>query len=647
MPTHRVHNGNGGAQGQTDDLSTSSPWNIPGQANHNHGDDDNDLRRRWTAEISTRRQSASEAPNSFDNFARSWQRAAYFPEVAPRRSSVVYITDDEENGRHLDISRVPTGERRPLLHPRLGAGEHVPESPFDEGDHLVDYGTRDGALKRQPSLDLRLDTSSRTTPLLGRSHETSYGGTIPSRVSESTRLHAAQLHREHHFVDADTTEDEREPLVVTSIQREDGTKETIVVGQSTVPQTIFNSVNVLIGIGLLSLPLGLRYAGWLIGIPLLIFSAAATAYTAKILAKCMDVDSTLVTYADLAYISFGPHARVVTSLLFCLELIGACVALVVLFADSIDALVPGLGVFRWKLICGAILIPMNFVPLRFLSVSSILGIFACTSIVLIIFVDGIIKPDFPGSLRDPAQTFLLPENWNAVPLSFGLIMSPWGGHSVFPNIYRDMRHPHKYGESLWVTYIFTFFLDLAMAVAGWLMFGSNVLDEITSNILLTSGYPNWLSVCIVALVAIIPLTKIPLSCRPIVSTIESLCGLDDARVAAITIPSHPSQPHNSQTRMIKTIRTTLQFSTRILTVGLIVFIAVVFPYFDRIMALIGSSLCITICIILPIAFYLKIFGTQITLRERVVDWVLLAVCSGMAVVGTAWAFIPKEEIGLR
>lgn len=65
------------------------------------------------------------------------------------------------------------------------------------------------------------------------------------------------------------------------------------------------------------------------------------------------------------------------------------------------------------------------------------------------------------------------------------------------------------------------------------------------------------------------------------------------------------------------------------------------------MALIGASLCITICIILPVAFYLKIFGRSILFWERVVDWVLLGVGSVMAVVGTAWAFIPKENLGLR
>ncbi|KAG5290489.1 vacuolar amino acid transporter 1 [Histoplasma capsulatum G186AR] len=625
---------------QPSPSASSTPRNIL-----QHEANDNDLRRRWAAEISTRNYPVTGAPNSLDNFARSWQRAAYFPEVAPRRSSfVLALPGDEEHGPDA-----PVDDTTALLRQRSAPVERISEIPFGEAGYWPNYGTRQETTYGRPLTDGEFDESTRTTPLLGRSYEESYLTTVSSRISESARLNAAQLHREHQLLEAGAVvaaepDDEREPFVVKRIQHEDGSKETIIVGQSTVPQTIFNSVNVLIGIGLLSLPLGLMYAGWFIGISLLIFSAVSTTYTAKILAKCMDVDPTLVTYADLAYISFGPHARIVTSLLFCLELMGACVALVVLFADSIDALFPGLGALRWKLICGAILIPMNFVPLRLLSLSSILGILCCTSIVLIIFIDGIIKTESPGSLRDPARTSLLPDNWNAVPLSFGLIMSPWGGHSVFPNIYKDMRHPHKYGESLWITYIFTFLLDLAMAVAGWLMFGPDVRDEITSNILLTAGYPNWLSVCIVAFIAIIPLTKVPLSCRPLVSTVESLCGLH----APPPNPNRKNKPRNTSKQAPSTLlRKTVQFTARIVTICIITFIAIVFPYFDRIMALIGASLCITICIILPVAFYLKIFGRSILFWERVVDWVLLGVGSVMAVVGTAWAFIPKENLGLR
>jgi len=94
----------------------------------------------------------------------------------------------------------------------------------------------------------------------------------------------------------------------------------------------------------------------------------------------MDLDPSLITFSDLAFISFGRNARIATSVLFTLELLAACVALIVLFADSLDLLLPGLlSVTGWKIICAMILIPLNFLPLRLLSFTSILGIFSCLS----------------------------------------------------------------------------------------------------------------------------------------------------------------------------------------------------------------------------------------------------------------------------
>lgn len=101
---------------------------------------------------------------------------------------------------------------------------------------------------------------------------------------------------------------------------------------------------------------------------------------------------------------------------------------------------------------------------------------------------------------------------------------------------------------------------------------------------------------------------------------------------------------DDQKRMRGIIR---RFSTgiiRILVVVVIVFMAIVFPSFDRIMALMGSALCFTICIILPLAFYLKIFGKEISPSERILDWILLVISSLLAIVGTAWAFLPQELI---
>ena len=105
-----------------------------------------------------------------------------------------------------------------------------------------------------------------------------------------------------------------------------------------------------------------------------------TAYTAELLAKCMDLDPSIITFSDLAYVSFGTNARVATSILFTLELLGASVALIVLFADSLDLLFPGLlSLIEWKVLCSVVMIPLNFLPLRLLSFTSVIGIFSCFS----------------------------------------------------------------------------------------------------------------------------------------------------------------------------------------------------------------------------------------------------------------------------
>lgn len=214
-------------------------------------------------------------------------------------------------------------------------------------------------------------------------------------------------------------------------------------------------------------------------------------------------------------------------------------------------------------------------------------------------------------------------------------MSPWGGHSVFPNIYRDMRHPYKYRRGVDITYIFTYLVDTGMACAGILMFGDGVRDEITSNIFLTEGYPKSMSVFIAVCIAIIPLTKIPLNARPIVSTFEVLFGLDTRALAA-------AEGMNGMSGLNRGIA---KISLRIGTIVTFVVIAILFPSFDRIMTLLGSVACFSICIILPLAFHLKLFGKEIGRTETMLNWGLIGVSSVMAVVSTVFACLPKELIG--
>ncbi len=320
--------------------------------------------------------------NSLDNFARSWQRAAEFREITPDRRSFIVTESDESGGENERDEEQGYKSHRSLLQqqieqaltPSEAAIEEEPE-PQEPGPKTPLLGDRRPSGKRLRSRDSNEIFS--LAPQLASPFAGSFGGsygTLSARLNESSRRRATQVYEGQILPGAATTDKEREPVLVKEIEREDGTKTHIIVGQSTLPQTVFNSSNVLIGVGILSLPLGIKYAGWMIGIPFLLFSALVTRYTAKLLGKCLDVDNSLVTFADLAYVSFGEKARLITSVLFSLELIAVCVALVVLFADSLDALIPRFSILHWKIICGVILMPLNFVPLRLLSFSSILGI---------------------------------------------------------------------------------------------------------------------------------------------------------------------------------------------------------------------------------------------------------------------------------
>ena len=60
------------------------------------------------------------------------------------------------------------------------------------------------------------------------------------------------------------------------------------------------------------------------------------------------------------------------------------------------------------------------------------------------------------------------------------------------------------------------------------------------------------------------------------------------------------------------------------------------------MALMGSAMAFSICIILPLAFHLKLFGKELGTKEKVLNWFLIVISSVMAVIGTVWVFLPKK-----
>ncbi|KAK1236840.1 hypothetical protein MKX07_005959 [Trichoderma sp. CBMAI-0711] len=601
--------------------------------------------------------------NSFKNFARSWQRAAAFPEVLPRRPSLVFAPDQQHQqhmaGDDADFSTsydgLGAGESPRVGSPLAGSSNHVADSHDrdGEGKPLDEEMGGAGPLQGASAQSSIFGTSPylATPSIIGSygSYRSGGYGTIggPSMIRRRPSIvrTAGQAEEEAAQEEEDAAFGEEQPILVKEVKQ--GNKVVLTVdGQSTLPQSIFNSINALIGIGLLSLPLAFKMSGWILGLSILTLTAAVTSHTANLLAKCMQYDASLITYSDLAYISFGARARIIVSALFTLELVAACVALFILFSDSLALLLPGMAsVEAWKCICAAIVLVLNSMPLRWLSYTSVIGIFSTFCIVCVVIADGLLKPDTPGSLWEPAATHLLPKNWLAVPLAYGLMLSPWGAHSVFPSIYRDMRHPHKWGRAVGITFSFSYVLDTCLAIVGILMFGDGISDAITSNIIKSSGFPEGLTIFMCICVTIIPLTKIPLNARPLITTADVLCGLHH--------PAHHHQHHSvdqeqeqSSPSSAAFFRSCQRLLVRVAVVVVLLFISIVFPAFDSVCAFLGAALCSLIAIVLPIAFYLKLYAKDVEPRERFVLWCLLVVFSVLGLVGTVWTFLPKDLIGV-
>lgn len=557
---------------------------------------------------------------------------------APRRQSILDQPIGSFRGVN-SLSRFATSLRRANSFRHIDVHPEVSRNYFEQSnDELVNPETmepthggrrlsvalgRSGNLAIRPSIG-NLDDRRVTGHALQDTDD--YGGTAISVTSDNHSLFRDGASVGESIVVPGATGigmGDNESITLRKIEGKDGEIVTVLAGKSTGPQTIFNSVNILIGIGLLALPLGLKHAGWIPGLILLTLMAFATFCSAELLSRCLDTDPTLMSYADLGYAAFGSRGRALISCLFTLDLLGSGVSLLILFGDSLNALIPKYSSNFFKILGFLAVTPGVFIPLSILSNISLLGITSTIGTVVIIALCGLAKREAPGSLIDRMPTELWPESFRNLCLSIGLLSACWGGHAVFPNLKSDMRHPAKFKDCLKTTYKITAITEIGSSIIGYFMFGSIVDDEITRNVLLTEGYPNFVYVLISALMSVIPIAKTPLNARPIISVLDTIMGIEGEECKT----DHPSS------RTTKLIR----FFNRIIVNVLFVVIAIVFPKFDKLIAFLGAGLCFTICLILPCLFYLRICNSTIKWWEKILCHITiyLSICLATLGVGAA------------
>ncbi|KAG1757395.1 transmembrane amino acid transporter protein-domain-containing protein [Suillus lakei] len=517
------------------------------------------------------------------------------------------IGEDDEEGELTPIPRDDMTEfwdwdesSRPVLQP---VRAFIPRRPIDTGE-ITASGSQ-----------LAQTTSDEATPLLKASPTTdqvSYGG------SDS---------------DAYVGEESRRPIDRSLLRR----KSSITLrkpynygGQSTYGQTLFNSIAILLGIGMLSEPLAFAYAGWIGGTVLIVFLGFLNCYTAKILARIILEDPRLRSYADIGRKAFGPKSTVLTTMMFCLELFAVSVAFVTLAADSMHEVIPAYSSVTFKIASIVVLVPLVFLPLSILSYTSIFGICSTLLIIIVIFIDGFSKPDAPGSLWSPAATSWGTGSMTELGIAFGLLMAGFSGHAVIPSLARDMVDPSQFDNMINWAFVVTTLIYGVIGYAGYLMFGRNVSDEISKDLMSTPGYNSWINEIALWTLVSTPLTKFPLSTRPLNVILEIMLGIDNHTPFQGGVKPQLDTQLSTARRLLNRIFFVVE---RVTVPALSILVSILVPEFSSLMAFLGSFSAFMICVIGPISAKIALEG-----RCSFVDVSLLAIAVVMATWGTLAAF---------
>ncbi|XP_049388475.1 amino acid transporter AVT1I-like [Solanum stenotomum] len=371
-------------------------------------------------------------------------------------------------------------------------------------------------------------------------------------------------------------------------------------------RTCFNGINALSGIEIISVPYALSPGGWLC-LMLLFLVAIICCYTGILLQKCMSVSPSINTYPDIGEFAFGNKGRILISIFLYLELYFVAIEFLILEGDNLHKLFPNakihfgcvkiVGREVFVLLVAIVILPTTWLKsLGLLAYVSIGGVLASIVLVFSIFwigaIDGI-------GFEEKGVIW----RWDGLISAISMYTFCYCGHAVFPTICNSMKDRSQFPKVLFVCFILSTITYGSMAAMGYLMYGQNLMSQITLN-LPTRKISSKITIYTTL---VNPITKYALVVSPIAMAIEDKLPLQKSKFIISYF-----------------IRTFLVINT--------VIVALTVPFFGYVMTFTGALLGVTVSILLPCLCYVKI--KKPSYLEVMFIGMILVFGSSIAISGT-------------
>ncbi|CAG9466814.1 unnamed protein product [Pedinophyceae sp. YPF-701] len=382
-------------------------------------------------------------------------------------------------------------------------------------------------------------------------------------------------------------------------------------------KTLSNIFISFVGSGILGLPFAFAQSGWLTGVAMMAAVAVVGYHCMMMLVWCKKHANrpSVQTFAELARFSHGPWAQRLVETLLVMSQAGFCVAYMIFIGQNMGRV---LSVSTHLPIALATPFEMALALLRSLTALapfSIVADVANASGILTVLSQA--WGDVGTGPNIAPVTGLA-----ALPFMFGVAVYCFEGMCMVLPLEASTRDRKNFPKVLGVGMTFVTALYIGFALAGYLAFGDATEEIVTLNLkqgLVTES----VKVCLcVGLFFTFPVMMVP-----VYEIFERNLSASTAFRSRLDMRYWPM--------VFRGIRG--------LTVIGVALVALVIPSFGAFISLVGSLCCCTLALVMPPLIHLRLFGAELSLGARCLDYLYVVLGVVGAVVGTTNSVIDILE----